>query len=184
MTYLRNCVCFKGSLSAFPFASFCGGGFAGWSLLAVPRHQVSLALAIRSHPETLTIQSPGPPWPMGANHARAVFPTQLSALGFTFTRLCTAVYLATIILLPRSDLQELSVLSKRNDAIRGRRSLSELAVLCAKWSSTQIFPRLVLLLLSRLITCPFISRQVTDTVQTPLGTCPSCSIQATNSPGP
>lgn len=67
MTYLRSCVCFKGSLSAFPFASFCGGGTAGWSLLAVPRHRVNLALTVSSHPKTLTGQSPGLPPPMGTN---------------------------------------------------------------------------------------------------------------------
>lgn len=61
MTYLKNCLCFKGSLPVFPFASFCGGGTVRWSLLAI------LALTVRSHPGTLRVQSSGLPLPMGAN---------------------------------------------------------------------------------------------------------------------
>lgn len=135
MTYLRNRVCSRGSLSAVPFASACGA-----------EAPVSPVLPLTSHPETPAVQSLRPWVPtctcrVSTTVFSARFHFYVSLYGSLFT-------LQLESFCPPSNLQELSVHSKRNDAI----------VLRAQWSSTQPFPRLVLLLLSRLILCPVISR--------------------------
>lgn len=131
-TYLRNCVCVRGGLSAFPFTSFCGS-HCGLLPAHLAGHQVSLELTVRP-PETLAIHSPGLPPPMGANLRMCCISTQLSALGFVFTQ--CSIYLVTIIFLPLTGSAGAFSAWKRSDAVSGRRSLSELAVLYAKWCST------------------------------------------------